>query len=239
MNLLGHQKAAYQILIQLYTPQTVMDSQMSRIILAWYSRFDVFAGLMGGFEMVLSREWFWCSEQFLLQQAACDPTNLNWKVEHSFAKIRRIAMDMSTVFAKIAKGETTIEQFVSENQAVGRMIAGWKTELDPALQDSRFLVTEYTNARPLGPDDIVDPFVPGTIYRGPLWVMNNALIDWYSIDLMHKYQTALTLGSQPGPELGPLVRLLFSNPLLLETLEICGKSYCEDNYGLKIFHERC
>jgi len=216
INLLGHQKAAYQILIQLYTPQTVMDNQISRIILAWYSRFDVFAGLMGGFEMVLSREWFWCCEQYLQEKVLNEPQNLNWKVEHIFAKIRRIAMDMSTVIAKIAKGEITPEQFVQENEAVGRMIADWKTDLDPALQDRRYLVMEYPDAKPLDATDIVDPYVPGTIYRGPLWVMNSALIDWYSIDIMHKYQTALTLGAQPGPEISQmvsvLVLILFHNP---------------------------
>jgi len=185
-----------------------MDNQISRIILAWYSRFDVFAGLMGGFEMVLSREWFWCCEQYLQNQILNEPLTLDWKIEHSFAKIRRIAMDMSTVFARIAKGEITPEQFVQENEAVGRMIADWKTDLDPALQDEKFLVMEYSNAAPLEAGDIVDPYVPGTIYRGPLWVMNSALIDWYSIDIMHRYQTTLTLGGQPGPELAQMVRLL-------------------------------
>ena len=190
-----------------------MDNPISRIILTWYSRFDVFAGLMGGFEMVLSREWFWCSEQYLQSKALSEPQNLNWKIEHLFAKSRRIAMDMSTVFAKIAKGDITPEQFIQENEAVGRMIAGWKTELDPALLDERYLVMEYPNAKPLDAGDIVDPYVPRTIYRGPLWVMNNALIDWYSIDIMHRYQTALTLGVQPGPELGQIVSL--SRPFLV------------------------
>ena len=185
-----------------------MDSHISRIILAWYSRFDVFAGLMGGFEMVLSREWFWCCEQYLQEQVVKEPQSLDWKIEHIFAKIRRIAMDMSTVFAKIAKGEITAEQFIQENEVVGRMIADWKADLDPTLQDKRYLVMDYPNARPLDENDILDPYVPGMIYRGPLWVMNNALIDWYSIDIMHRYQTALTLGIQPGPELGQMVSLL-------------------------------
>jgi hypothetical protein len=33
-------------------------------------------------------------------------------------------------------------------------------------------------------------------------VINFCTIDWYSIDLMHKYQTALTMQTQPSQELG-------------------------------------
>jgi hypothetical protein len=74
--------------------------------------------------------------------------------------------------------------------------------MDPALQDTRYLVTDFSGARPLDPDDIVDPYIAGTLYGGPLYVMNMATIDWYSIDLMHKYQTALTMKTQPSAELG-------------------------------------
>ncbi|KAH8592931.1 hypothetical protein B0O99DRAFT_689147 [Bisporella sp. PMI_857] len=221
INLLGHQKAAYRILTELHTPQTVMQSSMSRIILAWYMRFDVFAGLMGGFEMVLSREWFVSSEQYLQEQVANNPMDLNWKIELSFANIRRIAMDMSTVFAKIGKGEITIHQFVEENKAVGRMIKAWKDEMDPALQDERFLVIDYPTRRPLDPDDIVDPYIPRTIYRGPLWLMNIAHIDWYAIDMMHKYQTALTLKALPTAE---LALQAYASCQLFETIEFFSES---------------
>ena len=35
VNLLGHQRAAYEILTELYTPQSIMDSGMTRIMLGW------------------------------------------------------------------------------------------------------------------------------------------------------------------------------------------------------------
>lgn len=201
-NLLGHQKAAYELLTELYTPQTVMEDDMTRVILGWYMRFDVFAGLMGGFETVLSREWFSYAQDFYLQQVANEPANLDWKIEYAIAKHRLVAMDMSLLFAKMGKGEMTPEQFVKENGDIGRRIEEWKSKMDPALQDPRYLVTEFSGSRRLDPDDIVDPYIPGTLYDGPLFVMNIATIDWYSIDLMHKYQTALTLRTQPGQELG-------------------------------------
>ncbi|PMD50290.1 uncharacterized protein K444DRAFT_547199 [Hyaloscypha bicolor E] len=201
-NLLGHQKAAYELLTELYTPQTVMEDDMTRVMLGWYMRFDVFAGLMGGFETVLSREWFSYAHDFYRQQVANQPANLDWKIEHAIAKHRLIATDMSLLFAKMGKGEISPEEFVKDNGDIGRRIEEWKSKMDPALQDCRYLVADFSGSRPLDPDDIVDPYIAGTLYGGPLFVMNIATIDWYSIDLMHKYQTALTLRTQPNQELG-------------------------------------
>jgi hypothetical protein len=73
--------------------------------------------------------------------------------------------------------------------------------MDPSLQDSRYLVTDFSGAPAFDPDDIVNPYMPGVIYGGPLWVMNVAAIDWHSISLMHLYQTALTIKTQPSREL--------------------------------------
>ncbi|KAH8160399.1 hypothetical protein CIB48_g7848 [Xylaria polymorpha] len=55
VNLSGHQKGALQILTQLFTPETIMQSSISAV-LTWYIRFDVFVALMGGFETALPRE---------------------------------------------------------------------------------------------------------------------------------------------------------------------------------------
>ncbi len=213
--MLGHQKAAYEILTELYTPQTVMQSETARVILGWYIRFDVFAGLMGGFEMVLSREWFSNAEDFLQQQVTQEPSNLSWKIELAAAKLRLIAMDMSAVFAKIGKGEITFDQFIGENNAIRTRIQEWKTKMDPALQDSQHLVMDFTGARS-EIKSIVDPHIPGIIYKGPLFVMNVCWLVWYSIDLMHSYQTALTMQKQPSPQLG---RMAYEACQLYEAVE--------------------
>lgn len=221
INLLGHQKAAFQMLTELYTPKTVMESHMSRVILGWYMRFDVFAGLLGGFEMVLSREWFSQSQDFCQQQAIMEPTDLNWKFELAVAKLRLVAMDMGKVFARIGKGEISFDQFIRENEAVGSRIEAWKTEMDPALQDERYLVNDFSDARALDPNDIVNPYIPGKIFYGPLWAINVSTIDWYSIGLMHKYQTALIMQQQPSPELG---KMAFECCQLFESVEFFSGS---------------
>jgi hypothetical protein len=76
--------------------------------------------------------------------------------------------------------------------------------MDPALKDPHYLVMDFTGARPLEPDDIVNPYLPNVIYTGPLFVMNVVKIDWLSIDLMHRFQTALSMKQQPGPEVGEM-----------------------------------
>ncbi|PVH85998.1 hypothetical protein DL98DRAFT_408223 [Cadophora sp. DSE1049] len=202
INLLGHQKAAYEILTELYTPKTAMADPMTRVILGWYMRFDVFAGLMGGFETVLSREWFSYAQEFFQHQVTNEPDILDWKIESAIAQHRLVATDMSLLFARRGKGDLSEEQFVAENDKIARRIEEWKSKMDPALQDPRYLVTDFSGARPLDPEDIVNPYIPGVIYSGPLWVMNVAIIDWYAIDMMHKYQTALTMQTQPSSELG-------------------------------------
>ena len=62
-------------------------------------RFDAFASLMSGFEMVLDRKWMSYAQDFLQQQALIEPGNLLWKLELAFAQLRLIAMDISTIFA--------------------------------------------------------------------------------------------------------------------------------------------
>lgn len=179
-----------------------MAEPMTRVILGWYMRFDVFAGLMGGFETVLSRQWFSYSYEFFQHQAATELENLDWKIETAIAQYRLLATDMSLLFAKMGKGAVSHERFLVENDMIRKRIEEWQTKMDPALQDSRYLVTDFPNRRPFESDDIVDPYLPGILYSGPLWVMNGATLDWISIDLMHRYQTALTTQTQPSAELG-------------------------------------
>lgn len=198
---MGHQKAAYEILTELYNSRTIMETDCSRVILGWYGRFDVFAGLMGGFETVLSRDWFSGSREYFERRSMEEPNNIEWKIEEAIADVRLIAMDMSILFARKGKGEITQENFLAENNTIDQRITNWKENMDPALQNPLYRVTDFTGARPLEPDDIVDPYIPGTLLAGPLWAMNKCMIDWYSVGLMHKYQTALTLQTQPSKEL--------------------------------------
>lgn len=174
---------------------------MSRVILGWYTRFDVFAGLMGGFETVLDREWFQYSEHHLLQQIQQEPEELVWKIEYVLAQQRLIAMDMSLLFSRNGKGELSINDFVQENEFIARRIKNWTKDMDPELRDPDYLVTDFSGGREVDPDDIVDPYLRNTLYQGQLYAMNFARLDMNALDLMHKYRTALFMKTQPSKDL--------------------------------------
>ncbi len=130
-----------------------------------------------------------------------EPEKLNWKVDGAVANHRLVAMDMSLLFAKRGRGEISQERFVQENELIRQRIVEWMTKMDPALQDVRHRVMDFTSTQPRDPADIVNPYKPGTLYKDPLFVMNVAIIDWHSFDLMHRYQTALTMRKNLPEEL--------------------------------------
>lgn len=176
---------------------------------------------MAGFETVLSRGWFSHQQEFFQHQVTKEPDVLDWKIEFVLAQLRLIATDMSLLFAKRGKGEVSDQEFQVENDRIARRIEEWETKMDPALRDPRYSVTDFSGARELDPGDIVNPYTPGVIYSGPLFVTNIAMIDWYAIALMHKYQTALLTQTQPSPDLGVKA---YATCQLFEALEFWPES---------------
>lgn len=221
VNLFGHQKAAFEMLTELYTPQTVMESPTTQLILSWYIRFDVFAGLLGGFSTVLSREWFSYGQEYFERKVIDEPSTLQWRIEASLWKYRLLATDLSLLFAKMGKGQISRDQFAIENEHLTTRIREWKSKMDPALEDSRYLVQDFGVTPSLGPENIVDPYAPGVIHRGPLWVMNVARLDWYSIDIMHTYQTSVIMGTQIDPD---IARKAYASCQLFEAIELWPES---------------
>lgn len=202
MNLLGHQRAAYEIITELFTPETILQSDLTRTILGWYARFDVFGGLMAGSEAVMSREWFSTVTEFMRQKIKEEPEALSWKMEEAVCTNRLIAMDMSILFSKMGKGEIELEEFVAENAKISRRLTDFQEKMDPALKDPKWLVKDFSDCRPYDPEtDIVNPYMKDTLYHGPIWATNQLMIDWYSVELMQKYQTALITQTQPTQEL--------------------------------------
>ncbi|KAI9761104.1 MAG: Vacuolar-sorting protein SNF7 [Chaenotheca gracillima] len=204
VNLLSHQKASYEILTELYNPRSILRSRSEIITLTWYTRFDLFAGLMGGWQTTLSREWFEELQQHQVRQIRLYPENLTHKIEECSVRTRLLAIDMSGVFGKLAKGNISLEEFKKQNEELARQYVSWRQTLHPGLTDEKYTVQNFENARPLNLSDIVNPYVPGTLFEGPLWPMNFVLLDWKASMVMHKYQTALALRQNPPPELGNL-----------------------------------
>ncbi|KAL8815435.1 MAG: hypothetical protein Q9223_005423 [Gallowayella weberi] len=201
VNLLGHQKAACSMLTELYSIESIMDNELRRKILSWYTRFDLFAGFMSGYETILGREWAAVNEGYLAEQAIRHPESIDCRIEAAVASHRVIALDMVMLFSKLPRGAITLEEFKLENEKIAMRIQDWKTSLEPLLSDDRYLVESFEGAREREEDDIVDPYRPGGLYQGPLWTLNFLRMDFLGMDITHTYQTALMLQQSPPPGL--------------------------------------
>ena len=189
------------MLSELYSATTIMEKEVHRKILSWYARFDLFAGLMSGYETVLGREWFCANEKYFAEQSVRHPDDINYSFEAVIASHRLMAMDMALLFAKFARGNISIQDFTEENDVIASRIMDGKRSLNPWLSDSRHLVQSFEGAPERDTDDIVDPYLPGRMHEGPLWTVNFLFMDWMATDIMHKYQTASMLQQLPPPEL--------------------------------------
>ena len=186
-----------------------METEIRRKILVWYLRFDLLAGFMSGNKAVLGREWLLAYQTYHRLQLQDSPNNIDYLIEYEYAHYRMLAMDITILFAKVHRGAITMVDFMRENELISDRIRAWKSRLGPLLSDIEYLVTSFEGARAPDPEDIVDPYMKGGLYQGPLWTVNFMLVDYYTIEITHQYQTALLLGHTPPPE------------LLHSALEIC------------------
>lgn len=193
------------MLLELYSPDSIMESEVQRKILSWYSRFDVFAGLMSGNETMLAREWFCANEDYYRHQSRECPNNINYEIETAIASHRLIAMDMAVLFAKLPRGAISLESFIIENKELALRISTWKQHLDILLTYARSAFETVEVEKKSVTTDVIDPYMPGGIDdKEGLWTLNFLLMDGYAMDVMHRYQSALMLQQPPPSELEKL-----------------------------------
>lgn len=196
-----------------------MEDELQRKILSWYSRFDLTAGLISGYETVLGRNWFCAREEYYRQQSEGHPDDINYKIETAIARHCLNAMDMALLLARHSREALGVEEFKIENEELSMRIATWEQHLYNLFDEVRcrqVQTFEIKNIKKRAAaasvaadskkDDVVDPYMPGGIGVGGIFLegycsLNLLLMDWYGLDLMHKYQTALILQqSQPQPQ---------------------------------------
>ncbi|RMD40568.1 hypothetical protein DV735_g4551, partial [Chaetothyriales sp. CBS 134920] len=257
VNLVGHHRASYTILMAVYPkPEAMMMTELGRRIFSWYARFDVMTGLMAGGTPRLDRRWFEANAAWYAGAVDDDPdddVDIDGTLSSYVASSRLVAFDMARLFARMqlqmASGSAasanagdehqqpslssppsssatspsfspsvstpssstpshiTLEQFHAEYGAIRARLDEMKSQLE-ALNDGFFTVKSFPTAltQPYDPaTDIVNPYIPGGLFKGVLWNLNLMWIDWYAIDQMLKHQTSLLL-QQPLPmeELGAI-----------------------------------
>ena len=203
-NLLGHEKAAYQILTELFTPQTITQDETRRKIASWYIRFDLFAGIMSGGETKLSREWFAACQQHYQRQSRDRPDDLSAKLEDFFNTSRLLATDSTLLFSAKKKGTITGEEFMSKTRELLQQHADFERTLETAFADPVNFVKSFPKAPPPSEDDITDYRDPEFLYAGELFAMNYVLLDFWAVDLNFKHQLASAQDQGPTPEMETL-----------------------------------
>ncbi len=201
-NLLGHQRAAHQILIDLFTPQTIMQDETRRRIIAWYIRFDLFAGMMSGSETRLGREWFAACHDHYRAQAQDRPDDLGAKFEDYFATSRLLATDVALLFAGKVGGKISDEDFAASVQDLLGKFQTFGRMLEDAFTDPASYVKDFPGAPPPGNKEEITNFRdPYFLRAGELFTMNFVLLDFWAIDLMFKYNVTKVHGTPPTSEL--------------------------------------
>ena len=196
------------MLLDLYSTETIMDTELGRKVLSWYARFDIFAGLMSGYETSLGREWLVANEVYYRHQTQRHPGDINHQIGTAVATHRLMAMDMAVIFAKRSRAEITLVEFKLENERMSKRISDWKRHLNSLHQAAATSVQSFEVKGPS--TSIIVPHMPGGFYKEGLSTLNLMLIDGLAIDIMHRYRFALLL-KQPLPsELGKMA------------LDLCG-----------------
>ena len=204
VNLVGHHRAALTMLREIFSPETMMERDLGRRIFSWIARLDIMVGLMAGNETRLDRKWFEANATWYGSQVDHDQDH-DLDVENTLgyfvASNRLIGMDMAALFARLAKREVSVEQFHQENAEISERVTSMKRQIE-LFNDDYYRAHDFpvAKSRPLNPDDIVNPYVPGGLFKEVLWPLNFMWIDWYSIEQLQRYQTAVMLQQPVPPE---------------------------------------
>jgi hypothetical protein len=190
---MGHQKAAFEVLTQLFTPQTVMQTPVGRVALMWFSRFDVFIGIMGCFGTTMPPQWYSAPVEYYDAKVAAEPQNVGWKIEACQARLRQTTMEMALLYAKGAKQEITEDEYTASYRRLSEALLDWKESWDPALTDPAFIVSESPEIQSPETDDVANPSTPTVLFRPPLFASTILMCEYHSIVLMHGSQAAVEL----------------------------------------------
>lgn len=205
VNLAGHHRAAFALICDSYTPESMMETNVGKRIFSWAARLDVIVSLMSGIETKLDRPWFEANAAWYRRQISNDGDG-DQDIENILAYFvsanRLVGMDMAAVFARFARQEISLETFHAENATIVQRMEGMKRQIE-LINDEYYRVQAFPleKVRPLTADDIVNPYVPGGLFKDALWPLNFMWIDWYSIEQMQRHQTAKLLQQPMPPEL--------------------------------------
>lgn len=199
VNLMGHQKAAFDMLTRLYTPKTITQSDFLLKVILWYTRFDLIVGLQSGGEAVLSREWYEAVHECYLAKIRDNPDDMGYKYEERFAYSRIVAKDSSDLFSRMGKGLLSSQEFMEQLPIVKSKVEGLTRSISPEFLNPSYKIRNIPGQP--GPDDIVNAFESNLIWGKDLWTSNFLLLDFWSINFMYDISASMAFKKPFEPEL--------------------------------------
>ncbi|KAI4623115.1 hypothetical protein J4E83_004506 [Alternaria metachromatica] len=198
VNLMGHQKAAFEMLTRLFTPETITKSDFLCKVLLWYVRFDLFVGFQSGGEAVLGREWYEAVHGCYVQKVRDMPGDIGMKYEERFAHSRLVAKDSNDLFARTAKGLVSPQDFMAQLPILRERVEALQRNMGTDLTDPNHKVHQILGTP--NPEDIVNPYEPDVLWGGPLWTSNFLQLDTWGIMFMFTISSSMALKQPLDPE---------------------------------------
>lgn len=183
---MGHQKAAFEFLTQLFTPKTMVQTSLGRVIHRWYTRLDLIVATMGFAKPSLPRRWL--AECVSYQERASYGSDLTSACDRAQAQLGLLSMDMCLLNARIKSGEGTKEELTAEHIQLTIGLREWRDNLHPGLADPANLVSSASLDSPMSPRlfNYFPDHVP--LFVEPFCFATANVCEWHSIVLMHTTQ---------------------------------------------------
>jgi hypothetical protein len=198
VNLMGHQKAAFDMLNRLYTPKSITQSDFLLKVSLWYIRFDLFVGFQSGGEAVLSRDWFEAVHECYVQKVRENPDDLGVIYEERFAYSRLVAKDSNDLFARTQKGLISPQDFMAQLPVLRERVESLRKDIPTELLNPLHQVQDMPGTP--DPDDIVNPYEPNVMWGDPLFTTNFLQLDIWGIVFMFNISEAMALRKPFSPE---------------------------------------
>ena len=188
VNILGHQKAALEVLVDLFPATDVMKSPLGRSLLHWYLRFDGSIAIMSSFPSSLPEEYLEVIKAYVRTQTARYPGEVKWLIAERTTQIRDIVRRQCALYSRRANGEISLTDYSIEHGQLKQVLVDYRMNWHPALTDPTYLVTDFGDQTP-NLDDIVNPFQAGILYDKPIFSTTTAASEWHSIMILHLVQS--------------------------------------------------
>lgn len=187
--MLGHQKAAYQIIIAIFTTDMYSLDETRRCLLGWYIRFDLFNALLHGSDVKLAREWFIAYRDYFRRQAQTHPHDHIVRFQHLLATLRLLGCGLAHLKNLQSNEELRDGSVANRQKELGERFVEYGNELGAVFSDMGDATTIGSASGLLKGDGHLEQAKPGTVYSTDLFQMNFLLLDFWALDLVRRRHT--------------------------------------------------